>query len=149
MRSMPRRGRPWGYGRGGAGGRVIRGTQDGFLYALDAKTGAPLWVRQVADWRLGEGIGAAPIVLDDIVYVAKAGGDWGIRGQMMAFNVRDGSLAWKFDLIPKSGEPGADTCKTPGSSAHGGGAAWVTYALDRETGTLFVPVANPGPDYKN
>ena len=56
-----------------AGGRVIRGTQDGFLYALDAKTGAPLWVRQVADWSLGEGIGAAPIVLDDIVYVAKAG----------------------------------------------------------------------------
>jgi alcohol dehydrogenase (cytochrome c) len=130
-----------------AGGRVIRGTQDGFLYALDAKTGAPLWVRQVADWSLGEGIGAAPIVLDDIVYVAKAGGDWGIRGQMMAFNVGDGSLAWSFDLIPKSGGPGADTWKKPGSSAHGGGAAWVTYALDRETKTLFVPVANPGPDY--
>jgi alcohol dehydrogenase (cytochrome c) len=131
-----------------AGGRVIRGTQDGFLFALDAKTGAPLWVRQVADWSLGEGIGAAPIIVDDIVYVAKAGSDWGIRGQMMAFNVRDGSLSWKFDLIPKPGEAGADTWKTPGSSAHGGGAAWVTYALDRETGTLFVPVANPGPDYK-
>jgi len=131
-----------------AGGRVIRGTQDGFLFALDAKTGAPLWVRQVADWSRGEGIGAAPIVLDDIVYVAKAGSDWGIRGQMMAYNVRDGSLAWKFDLIPKSGATGADTWKTPESSAHGGGAAWVTYALDRETGTLFVPVANPGPDYK-
>ena len=131
-----------------AGGRVIRGTQDGFLFALDAKTGAPLWVRQVADWSRGEGIGAAPIVLDDIVYVAKAGSDWGIRGQMMAYNVRDGSLAWKFDLIPKSGATGADTWRTPESSAHGGGAAWVTYALDRETGTLFVPVANPGPDYK-
>jgi alcohol dehydrogenase (cytochrome c) len=131
-----------------AGGRVIRGTQDGFLFALDAKTGAPLWVRQVADWSRGEGIGAAPIVLDDIVYVAKAGSDWGLRGQMMAYNVRDGSLAWKFDLIPQSGATGAETWKTPGSSAHGGGAAWVTYALDRETGTLFVPVANPGPDYK-
>src|SRR5215813_13681373 len=62
-----------------AGGRVIRGTQDGFLYALDAKTGAPLWVRQVADWSIGEGIGAAPIVWNDIVYIGKAGGDWGIR----------------------------------------------------------------------
>ena len=131
-----------------AGGRVFRGTQDGFLYALDAKTGTPLWVRQVADWSRGEGIGAAPIVWDDIVYVAKAGGDWGIRGQMLAFNVADGSLAWSFDLIPKSGEPGASTWKNPESAAHGGGAAWVTYALDRETGTLFVPVANPGPDYK-
>jgi len=131
-----------------AGGRVIRGTQDGFLYALDAKTGAPLWVRQVADWRIGEGIGAAPIVWNGIVYVGKAGGDWGIRGRMMAFRVEDGSLAWAFDLIPAGSETGADTWKDPASSEHGGGAAWVTYALDRETGTLFVPVGNPGPDYK-
>jgi PQQ-dependent dehydrogenase (methanol/ethanol family) len=131
-----------------AGGRVIRGTQDGFLFALDAKTGAPLWVRQVADWSIGEGIGAAPIVWNDIVYVAKAGGDWGIRGRMMAFKVSDGTLAWSFDLIPKPGEPGADSWTKPESMDHGGGAAWVTYALDRDTGTLFVPVGNPGPDYK-
>ena len=127
-----------------AAGRVIRGTQDGFLYALDAKTGAPLWVRQVADWSIGEGIGAAPIVWNDIVYVAKAGGDWGIRGRMMAFKVSDGTLAWTFDLIPKPGEPGADTWSKPQSMDHGGGAAWVTYALDRESGTLFIPVGNPG-----
>ena len=130
-----------------AGGRVIRGTQDGFLYALDAKTGSPLWVRQVADWSIGEGIGAAPIVWNDIVYVGKAGGDWGIKGRMMAFNVADGSPAWSFDLIPTGNETGAESWKTPGSAQHGGGAAWVTYALDRETGTLFVPVGNPGPDY--
>ena len=131
-----------------AGGRVFRGTQDGFLYALDAKTGAPLWVRQVADWRIGEGVGAAPIVWNDIVYVAKAGGDWGIRGRMMAFKVEDGTLAWSFDLIPTGNETGADTWQNPESAMHGGGAAWVTYALDRDTGTLFVPVGNPGPDYK-
>ncbi len=130
-----------------AGGRVIRGTQDGFLYALDAKTGARLWERQVADWSIGEGIGAAPIVWNDIVYVGKAGGDWGIRGRMMAFNVADGTLAWSFDLIPTGNQTGADTWKDPASAEHGGGAAWVTYALDRDTGTLFVPVGNPGPDY--
>ena len=130
-----------------AGGRVIRGTQDGFLYALDAKTGAPLWVRQVADWSIGEGVGAAPLVWNDIVYVGKAGGDWGIRGRMMAFHVADGSLAWAFDLIPMGNETGANSWETPGSADHGGGAAWVAYALDRQTGTLFVPVGNPGPDY--
>jgi len=132
-----------------AGGRVIRGTQDGFLYALDAKTGAPLWVRQVADWTIGEGVGAAPIVWNDIVYVGKAGGDWGIRGRMMAFNVSDGSPAWSFNLIPRAGETGADTWQNSESADHGGGAAWVTYALDRDTGTLFIPVGNPGPDYNN
>ena len=130
-----------------AGGRVIRGTQDGFLYALDAKTGKPLWVRQVADWSIGEGIGAAPLVWNDIVYVGKAGGDWGIHGRMMAFNVADGSLAWAFDLIPTGSETGAGTWEKAGSAEHGGGAAWVAYALDRESGTLFVPVGNPGPDY--
>jgi glucose dehydrogenase/mono/diheme cytochrome c family protein len=131
-----------------AGGRAIRGTQDGFLYALDAKTGAPLWVRQVADWSIGEGIGAAPTVWNDLVYVAKAGGDWGIKGRMMAFNVADGTLAWSFDLIPTGNETGADSWQTPGSAQHGGGAAWTAYALDRETGTLFIPVGNPGPDYQ-
>jgi alcohol dehydrogenase (cytochrome c) len=132
-----------------AGGRVIRGTQDGFLFALDAKTGDPLWVRQVADWSIGEGIGAAPIVWNGIVYVAKAGGDWGIKGRMMAFKVEDGSPAWTFDLIPTGKETGVNTWDDASSTEHGGGAAWVTYALDRTTGTLFVPVGNPGPDYHN
>jgi PQQ-dependent dehydrogenase (methanol/ethanol family) len=132
-----------------ARGRVIRGTQDGFLYALDAKTGAVLWVRQIVDPSIGEGVGAAPIVWNDLVLNSKAGGDRGIRGGMMAFKARDGSPAWRFDLTPTGGETGADTWEQPGTALRGGGAAWVTYALDRETGTLFVPVGNPGPDYNN
>ena len=111
-------------------------------------SGEPLWVRQVADWSIGEGIGAAPTVWNDLVYVGKAGGDWGIKGRMMAFNVADGSLAWSFDLIPTGTETGANTWETAGSAEHGGGAAWTAYALDRETGTLFIPVGNPGPDYQ-
>jgi len=129
-------------------GRVIRGTQDGFLYALDAKTGAMLWKRQVADWRIGEGIGAAPTVWNGLVYIAKAGGDWGIQGRLMTFKVEDGSPAWHFDLIPTGNQTGADTWNPPGSAQHGGGAAWTAYALDRETGTIYLPVGNPGPDYQ-
>jgi glucose dehydrogenase len=66
---------------------------------------------------------------------------------MMAFHVEDGTLAWSFDLIPGANEAGAETWQNPDSVKHGGGAAWVTFALDRDTGTLFVPVGNPGPDY--
>ncbi len=131
-----------------AAGRVVRGTQDGFLYALDAKTGEPLWTRQVADWRIGEGLGAAPTIWNGLVYLAKAGGDWGIQGRMMAFRLDDGAPAWHFDLIPTGSQANADTWKTPGSAEHGGGASWVAYALDRETGTIFLPVGNPGPDYQ-
>lgn len=130
-----------------ADGRIIRGTQDGFLYALDAKTGAQLWEREVTDWSVGEGVGAAPVVWHDLIFVGEAGSDWGIHGKMFAFHTSDGSLAWTFDLIPTGNEPGANTWENPKSTAHGGGASWVTYALDERTGTLYVPVGNPGPDF--
>jgi PQQ-dependent dehydrogenase (methanol/ethanol family) len=131
-----------------AAGRVIRGTQDGFLYALDAKTGDVLWKRQVADWRIGEGIGAAPTVWNGLVYIAKAGGDWGIQGRLMAFKLEDGSPAWHFDLVPSGTESGAASWTPRSSAEHGGGAAWTAYALDRQTGTIYLPVGNPGPDYQ-
>ena len=130
-----------------AGGRVIRGTQDGFLYALDAKTGGLLWERQIQDPSIGAGVGAAPIVWNDMIFMGNAGGDWGIRGAMMAFRLDDGAPIWTFHTTPTGNEPGAQTWERPGSALHGGGAAWTTYALDRESGTLFVPVGNPGPDY--
>jgi PQQ-dependent dehydrogenase (methanol/ethanol family) len=130
-----------------ANGRIIRGTQDGALYALDAKTGELLWERQIADWSVGEGIGAAPLVWNDLVFVGKAGSDWGIRGQIMALKVDDGSLVWRFDMTPTGDQTGAKTWENPESALHGGGGVWVTYALDRATSTLFVPVGNPGPDY--
>jgi alcohol dehydrogenase (cytochrome c) len=130
-----------------AGGRVIRGTPDGLLLALDAKTGSVLWKRQVADSSLGEGIGAAPLIWNDIVYVGKTGSDWGIRGSLMAFHVEDGSLAWSFDLIPAADAPGGDSWPNDEARAHGGGGVWVAFALDRDTGTLFVPVGNAAPDF--
>ena len=66
----------------------------------------------------------------------------------MAFKVEDGSPAWHFDLISSGTESGADSSNPRSSAEHGGGAAWTAYALDRETGTLYLPVGNPGPDYQ-
>jgi len=132
-----------------ADGRVIRGTQDGAMYALDAKTGEVLWERQIADWSVGEGIGAAPLVWKGLVFTGKAGSDWGIKGAIMALKVEDGSVAWTFNVTPTGDETGADTWEKPGTALHGGGGVWVSFALDRSTGTLLTPVANPGPDYNN
>jgi alcohol dehydrogenase (cytochrome c) len=130
-----------------AGGRVVRGTQDGHLFALDAKTGVVLWDRVVMDPAKGEFITAAPIVWNDTIFVGKAGGDWGILGEMMAFAVADGSKLWGRALIPTGTEPGADSWHDAASAKTGGGATWTSYALDPESGTLFVPVGNPGPDF--
>ena len=130
-----------------AGGRVIRGTQDGHLYALDAKTGEILWDRIVANAMVGEGVGAAPLIWKDLVFVGKSGGDWGIRGKMMAFRVADGAPVWSFDLIPTGDQTGAGTWENPESAQHGGGPSWSHYALDVRTQTLFVPVGNVAPDF--
>lgn len=147
---------PWGpevsnnsKGAAVAGGRVIRGTQDGSLIALDAKTGELLWLRKIMDSTNGEFATAAPLVWNDMVFIGKAGGDRGIRGEMMAFDARDGSKIWGFDTIPMGTATGAETWKIPQSALRGGGATWTSYSLDLQTGLLLVPVGNPGPDFDN
>lgn len=130
-----------------AGGRVLRGSQDGHLYALDMRTGGLLWDRKVADSGVGEFITAAPIVWRDIVFVGKAGGEFGIVGEMMAFRAEDGAKLWGTPLVATGAMPGADSWKDPESARRGGGSTWSSYALDGETGVLFVPVGNPAPDF--
>lgn len=132
-----------------AGGRLIRGTPDGHLIALDAKTGALLWDRQVMDADRGEYATAAPLVWNNMVFIGKAGADLGIRGEMMAFNADDGKRIWGFYTIPSPNQTGGDTWKNPASIAHGGGSLWTSFSLDTADGLLLLPVGNPGPDFDN
>lgn len=128
------------------GGRVIRGTPDGHLLALDLETGAVLWVRPIMDSKIGESAMAAPLIWRDLVFMSKAGGDLGIRGEAMAFRVTDGSKVWGFATIPMGQETGADSWPEA-AAAHGGGGTWTYYSIDPATGTLHVPVGNAFPDF--
>jgi alcohol dehydrogenase (cytochrome c) len=74
-----------------AAGRVVRGTQDGHVFALDAKTGQLLWSRQAGDPNLAEFFAAPPIVWNDLVIIGRAGGDWGTVGKVMAFRLDSGA----------------------------------------------------------
>lgn len=130
-----------------ANGRVFRGTTDGHLLALDAATGKLLWQRRIMDANLGEYAVAAPISYNGLVYIGKAGGDLGIRGEIMAFRVADGSKAWGFSTIPAAGQPGAETWSNPASLAHGGGGTWASFSLDIASNTLLAPIGNPAPDF--
>jgi PQQ-dependent dehydrogenase (methanol/ethanol family) len=132
-----------------AAGRVIRGTPDGHLIALDAKTGTRLWDRQVMDSTKGEYATAAPLIWNDMVFIGKAGGDLGIRGEMMAFKAADGEKIWGFYTVPSPDQVGGDTWKSPMSIEHGGGSLWTTVSLDPTAGRLLLPVGNPGPDFDN
>ena len=130
-----------------ANGRVFRGTPDGHLIALDAANGALLWDRTLVNAAIGEYLTAVPLVWKDMVFIGKAGGELGIRGQVMAVRATDGTVIWSFNTIPAPGETGSETWEKAGSYEHGGGATWTSYSLDADAGLLLVPVGNPGPDF--
>ncbi len=61
----------------------------------------------------------------------------------------DGIKVWTFSTIPTKNETGAHTWEKPATASHGGGGVWTYFSLDPKTGTIFVPVGNPGPDFSN
>jgi len=128
-------------------GRVFRGTPDGRLVALDSKTGNRVWQTAVGDPAIGEFISSAPIAWNGSVFVGIAGSDWGVRGRMMSFDASTGAEKWRFYTVPMGNEPGAETWKIPATAKHGGGAMWTSYTLDTVSNELFVPSANPAPDF--
>jgi alcohol dehydrogenase (cytochrome c) len=130
-----------------ANGRILRGTPDGRLLALDARTGKTLWQHQIGDPHQGEFFSAAPQVFQGLVIIGAAGGDWAIRGRVMAYDVETGREVWRFNTIPRDDEPGAKSWKNAGTARYGGGGTWTTTTLDMSRGEVYVPVGNPAPDF--
>ncbi len=128
-------------------GKVIRGTQDGYLIALDAETGKPLWEVQAARPDKFEAIGMTPLAFEDLVIVGPNGSEYGVKGWIAAFRLSDGQQVWKFNTIPDDGEPGADTWGDTDARLKGGGAIWTTPSLDSAKALIYVPVGNPAPDF--
>jgi alcohol dehydrogenase (cytochrome c) len=126
-------------------GRVFRGTADGRLIALDAATGRLLWKNVVGDPGLGESLTAAPLAWQGIVYEGVAGGEYGIKGRVMAYEAETGREIWRFDTVPTGTERGAETWEKRAAARTGGGAVWGAFSLDITSGELFVPVGNPWP----
>ena len=53
---------------------------------------------------------------------------------------------WRFNTVPRDGEPGVETWAGVESNMRLGGGIWTTPSLDAEQGLLYVPVGNPAPD---
>lgn len=128
-------------------GKVIRGTQDGYLIALDAQSGKLVWEVAAARPERFEAIGMTPIAFEDLVIVGPNGSEYGVKGWIGAFRLSDGQPVWKFNTIPDEGEPGADSWGDTDARLKGGGAIWTTPSLDARRGLVFVPVGNPAPDF--
>ncbi len=153
--------RTLGLNRGAAylDGRLFRGTMDGRVLAYDFKTGARLWAASLADPRNGEIVDAAPIAWNGRVYVGVATGFKGMKGRMYALSAATGSILWETYLVPRNesdpnrGPAGAmpqsavATWKNAPDVPISGGGTWTSYTLDPATGRLYVPAANPSPDF--
>lgn len=91
------------------GDTLFMGTIDAHLLAIDAKNGKPLWNVKVADAAAGYAITHAPLVVKDKIIIGTAGGEYGIRGFIAAYDAVTGKEDWRFYTIPGPGEPGHET----------------------------------------
>jgi quinate dehydrogenase (quinone) len=137
--------------------RILISTVDARLIALDAKTGTPcpdFGHQGSVDLRVGMGPTegskryhptSIPVVMGHLALI----GGW-VRdivegepsGVVRAFDVRDGSLAWAWDIgkPEESARAGEDfTLETPN--------VWSIPSYDRELNLVYLPTGNGPPDY--
>jgi PQQ-dependent dehydrogenase (methanol/ethanol family) len=135
-------------------GRVFVGVLDGRLIALDAATGKLVWEVATVDSSLPYSITGAPRVVKGKVLIGNGGAEFGVRGFISAYNVADGSMAWRFYTVPGNPEHGfenetmamaADTWNGTWWEMGGGGTVWDAMAYDPELDLLYIGVGNGSP----
>jgi PQQ-dependent dehydrogenase (methanol/ethanol family) len=127
-----------------ANGKVFVGRLDAKLAALDANTGKELWVATVQDYKKGHAITSPPLVYKNLVVTGIAGGEYGIRGFLQAFDQTTGKSVWKTYTIPGTGEPGNDTWKGD-SWKTGAGSTWYVGSYDAKRNLVYWSTSNGGP----
>jgi alcohol dehydrogenase (cytochrome c) len=110
---------PQNRGMAALGDNVFMGTLDAHLVALDAKTGRVRWDVAAAEADKGYSFTGAPLAVKDKVIIGVAGGEYGIRGFIDAYDAETGKRAWRFYTIPGEGEKAT----TRGPATHGSAAA--------------------------
>ena len=162
---------PFGTGGGGRGGiagqrganyweskdrkdRRIFVTTGGYLHAIDALTGKT--VDSFADHGkldLKIGIDRAPIplasrtpgrIFENLIILGSFPGEGYLAppGDLRAFDVRTGKLAWVFHTIPRQGELGYDTWPKDAYKYMGGVDVWGEITVDEKRGIAYFPTAS-------
>ncbi len=137
-------------------------TLDGQTIAVDAASGKELWRTKIGDINLGETITMAPLVAKGKVFVGNSGGEYGVRGKLVALDARSGREVWRAYstgpdrdvLIGPNFKPfyAQDQGKDLGVSTWppeawkiGGGTVWGFLSYDPDLDLLYYGTANPGP----
>ncbi|NIL95220.1 MAG: PQQ-binding-like beta-propeller repeat protein [Woeseiaceae bacterium] len=140
--------------------RILMGTNDGRIIAVDARTGAScrafgaggeikLNVGMELIWPGEFQITSPPVVIGNFVVVGSSISDnqrvTAPHGTVRAFDVRSGESLWEFDPIPReSGSPDWQGSEPP---VEGHANAWAPMSVDHERGLVFVPTSSPSPDF--
>ncbi|MDZ5645916.1 MULTISPECIES: lanthanide-dependent methanol dehydrogenase XoxF5 [unclassified Nitrospirillum] len=141
-------------------GKIILNQADANVVALDAKTGKELWKVANGDPKKGETMTGAPVVVKDKVLVGISGGEFGVQGRMTAYNLKDGSVAWKAYSVGPDDQILFDPQKTTslgkpvGANSSlstwqgdqwktGGGATWGWTAYDPQLNLIYYGSGNP------
>jgi alcohol dehydrogenase (cytochrome c) len=75
-----------------------------------------------------------------------AGGDGGLRGFLDAYKPETGERVWRFETLPRRGEPGSETWQGKALEV-GCGSTWLTGTYDPSLDLLYWTTGNPCPDY--
>jgi alcohol dehydrogenase (cytochrome c) len=126
------------------GGAVFVGTLDGYLVAIDAHTGKMIWETRIAAASDNYTATGAPLIVNQSVVVGVAGGDYGIRGFLAAYDPATGRQQWKFNTIPGPREHGHQTWQSEAWRT-GGGGTWITGSHDPTLDLVYWGVGNPAP----
>ncbi len=141
-------------------GKIILHQADTTVVALNAETGAVEWKVANGDATKGETGTSAPMIVKDKVMIGISGGEFGVRGSMTAYNLKDGTRAWRaYSMGPDSdilvdpvktthlGEPvGKDSGMNTWEGDQwkiGGGTTWGWYAYDEELDLMYYGTGNP------
>jgi PQQ-dependent dehydrogenase (methanol/ethanol family) len=157
-----------------ADGKIFLYQADTHLVALDAKTGTEVWKVLNGDVKRGETGTSAPVVANDKVVVGISGAEFGVQGYITAYNIKDGSRAWRAynvgpdDQILFDPEKTTSLGKPVGKDSSiktwtgdqwkiGGATTWGWYSFDPKLSLIYYGTGNPstwnpaqraGPDGK-
>jgi glucose dehydrogenase len=142
--------------------RIVYGTLDARLFAVDPSTGKPDQAfgdngtvdlrKGVADAypNVGYGLTSPPAIYKNVAIVGSLVSDrdpQGPSGDVRAFDVLTGKEVWRFHVIPREGEFGYDTWEKGSAKDRAGANAWSLFSIDAERGLVFLPLTSPAYDF--
>lgn len=144
-----------------ADGKLFLQTLDAHIVALDANTGKEAWKQKNGDYKVGQTMTNAPLVVKDKVITGISGGEFGVRGHVTAYSISNGQRAWRAysmgpdeDVLladdfnsanPHFGQKGVGTSTWQGDEwQRGGGTTWGWYSYDPDLNLFYYSTGNPG-----